>query len=270
MSDGDILAKNVRADDISSGYMTDGGLALYSRNVGRAPEMAASRDAIQRGVNDMQGGVDSWDDSSSVSSGLSDTLDNISTDDVNTPCYPNAPAAPRKSKHTQPKSDTHRRSSPDNDACGWDGAEELKKGDEGLDGAMDPTSKWKPSSTSASSSAMGQYEDPDRTGQRTGLPQSQTGSWRRGMTAQVGITPPRTKGAAATLKTPGKTDESKVPEKDRGPAKSSGIQRSPSDAGKSSGDEGKKPPSGIARPAATSASFGFKKVAGPAGALITA
>ncbi|KAJ8381418.1 hypothetical protein SKAU_G00021960 [Synaphobranchus kaupii] len=265
MSDGDILGKNLRADDVSSGYLTDGGLNLYSRNVGRAPELAASRDVIQRGVNEMQGGTDSWDDSSSVSSGLSDTLDNISTDDLNTPYYSGVSAPPRESKHTQPKSDVEQLCSPDNDVSSWDGAEDLKKVDEGLDAVMDPSSKWKPSSSST-----GQYEDPDRTGQRAGMPVSHTGSWRRGMTAQVVITPPRTKGTVGTLKNSGKADDSKVSEKDRALSKSSGIQRSPSDAGKSSGDEGKKPPSGIARPTATIASFGFKKAAGPVGALMTA
>lgn len=67
----------------------------------------------------------------------------------------------------------------------------------------------------------------------------------------------------------GKTDDAKASEKGKVPSKSSaGIQRSPSDAGRSSGDEGKKPPSGIARPPATT-SFGYKKIPGPAGTLIT-
>ncbi|KAJ8269278.1 hypothetical protein COCON_G00118850 [Conger conger] len=269
MSEGDILGKNARPDDVGSGYLTDGGLNLYSRNVGRVPEMAASRDVIQRGVNEMQGGADSWDDSSSVSSGLSDTLDNISTDDLNTPYYSGVSAPPRKSKHSQPKSDVPERHSPDHDISSWDGAEDLKKLDDGSDGVMDPGAKWRPSSSSSpSSSSAGQYEDPDRTGQRGGLPLSHTGSWRRGMTAQVGISPPRTKGAVGTLKNPGKPEDPKVQEKERASAKSSGIQRSPSDAGKSSGDEGKKPPSGIGRPTATIASFGFKKAPGPVGALI--
>ena len=70
----------------------------------------------------------------------------------------------------------------------------------------------------------------------------------------------------------GKTDDAKASEKgNKAPSKSgsAGIQRSPSDAGKSSGDEGggKKPPSGIARPPGTTGSFGYKKI--PAGALIT-
>lgn len=47
----------------------------------------------------------SWDDSSSVSSGLSDTLDNLSTDDLNTASsvssYSNITASSRKNTHAQ-------------------------------------------------------------------------------------------------------------------------------------------------------------------------
>ncbi|XP_058628551.1 neuron navigator 3 isoform X3 [Onychostoma macrolepis] len=257
-SDGDILAKNVHADDIS-GYHTDGGLYsrnvdLYSRNVGHPPEMPPAREVVQKGVKEMQG-EDSWDDSSSVSSGLSDTLDNIGTDDLNPPTY--SGISSRKSKAAQSNKDTHRHT--EQDASSWAGAEDLKKVDEEMEPGMD---KWKTSSPSSSC----QGED---VGQKTGLSISQTGSWRRGMSAQVGITPPRTKGTSTSLKTPGKTDDAKASEKGKAPSKSPSIQRSPSDAGKSSGDEGKKPPSGIGRPPTTS-SFGFKKIPGPAGALITA
>ncbi|XP_042578123.1 neuron navigator 3 isoform X1 [Cyprinus carpio] len=257
-SDGDILAKNVHADDIS-GYHTDGGLYsrnvdLYSRNVGRPPEMPPAQDVVQKGVKEMQG-EDSWDDSSSVSSGLSDTLDNIGTDDLNPPTY--SGISSRKSKAAQSNKDTHRHT--EQDASSWAGAEDLKKVDEEMEPGMD---KWKTSSPSSSC----QGED---VGQKTGLSMSQTGSWRRGMSAQVGITPPRTKGTSTSLKTPGKTDDAKASEKGKAPSKSPSIQRSPSDAGKSSGDEGKKPPSGIGRPPTTS-SFGFKKIPGPTGALITA
>uniref|UniRef100_A0A8C7ITX6 Neuron navigator 3 n=1 Tax=Oncorhynchus kisutch TaxID=8019 RepID=A0A8C7ITX6_ONCKI len=256
MSDGDILGKNVRTDDITSGYLTDGGLHLYSRNVGRAPDLNTALEVTQRMVKEVHGDADSWDDSSSVSSGLSDTVDNISTDDLNTPTYPAITSSPRKNKAAQVQYTMD---------SSWAGAEDLKKVDEELDVSMEPGSKWKPSS-SASSPAGQCGEDP---GQKTGLPMSQTGSWRRGMTAQVGITPPRTKGTSATLKTPGKTDDAKASEKCKAPSKTAGIQRSPSDAGKSSGDEGKKPPSGIARPP-TTGSFGYKKMAStPSGALIT-
>uniref|UniRef100_A0A8C1QUP9 Neuron navigator 3 n=1 Tax=Cyprinus carpio TaxID=7962 RepID=A0A8C1QUP9_CYPCA len=225
-SDGDILAKNVHADDISYIFFTLFSFCLYS-----------------------------WDDSSSVSSGLSDTLDNIGTDDLNPPTY--SGISSRKSKAAQSNKDTHRHT--EQDASSWAGAEDLKKVDEEMEPGMD---KWKTSSPSSSC----QGED---VGQKTGLSMSQTGSWRRGMSAQVGITPPRTKGTSTSLKTPGKTDDAKASEKGKAPSKSPSIQRSPSDAGKSSGDEGKKPPSGIGRPPTTS-SFGFKKIPGPTGALITA
>uniref|UniRef100_A0A668ACQ6 Neuron navigator 3 n=1 Tax=Myripristis murdjan TaxID=586833 RepID=A0A668ACQ6_9TELE len=264
MSDGDVLGRNARTDELTSGYLTDGGLHLYARNAGRTSDLASSRDISQRGGKDMQGDIDSWDDSSSVSSGLSDTLDNISTDDLNAPAYSSAGSSSRKNKGTQVKSRTRSQG-----RCQefWD----LKKVEEELEASMDPSgasSRWKPSSSSSSSQPQGQYED---AGQKAAaLAQiSQTGSWRRGMTAQVGITPPRTKSTSASLKTPGKTDDAKASEKGKAPSKSSAsIQRSPSDAGKSSGDEGKKPPSGIARPP-TTGSFGYKKLPGPTGTLIT-
>ncbi|XP_051912035.1 neuron navigator 3 isoform X9 [Hippocampus zosterae] len=252
-----------------SRYLTDGGLHLYARNAGRTADAASSREISHRGSKEIQGDVDSWDDSSSVSSGLSDTLDNISTDDLNTPAY-SAVGSSRKSKGAQRASKS--KHADQEVSSSWVGAEDLKKVDEELNASMDPgasSSRWKPSSSSSSSSqTQGQYDD---AGQKvTALAQiSQTGSLRRGMTAQVGITPPRTKSTSGSHKSAGKTDDAKASEKGKVPSKgSSGIQRSPSDAGKSSGDEGKKPPSGIGRPP-TTGSFGFKKIPGPSGTLIT-
>nr|XP_043876765.1 neuron navigator 3 isoform X3 [Solea senegalensis] len=270
MSDGDVLGKSNRMDEITNGYITDGGLHLYARNTGRPSDMTSSRDVSQRGSKEMQGDIDSWDDSSSVSSGLSDTLDNISTDDLNTPAY-SAVTSSRKSKGAQSQRGSRSKHAEQEVSSSWAGAEDLKKVEEELDASMDPSSgssRWKTSSSSPSSQTQGQYEE---AGQKAAAlaQMSQTGSWRRGMTAQVGITPPRTKATSAAHKTPGKTDDAKASEKGKAPSKSSAaIQRSPSDAGKSSGDEGKKPPSGIARPPATG-SFGYKKIPGPSGTLIT-
>ncbi|XP_027899266.1 neuron navigator 3 isoform X11 [Xiphophorus couchianus] len=253
-----------------SRYLTDSGLHLYGRTAGRSSDVTSPREIAQRGSKEIQGDIDSWDDSSSVSSGLSDTLDNFSTDDLNAPAY-SATSSSRKTKGAQSQKGSRSKHAEPEVSSSWVGAEDLKKVEEELDASMDPNgspSRWKPSPSACSPQTQGQYED---TGQKAaGLPQmSQTGSWRRGMTTQVGITPPRTKGASASLKTPGKTDDAKASEKGKVPSKSSaGIQRSPSDAGRSSGDEGKKPPSGIARPPATS-SFGYKKIPGPAGTLIT-
>ncbi|XP_037552169.1 neuron navigator 3 [Nematolebias whitei] len=254
----------------SSRYLTDVSLHLYARNPGRGADGASSREATQRRSKDFQGDVDSWDDSSSVSSGFSDTLDNISTDDLNTPAYSTASSS-RKAKGAQSQKGSRSKHAEQEVSSSWVGAEDLKKVEEELDASMDPNSspsRWKSSSSSSSSQAQAQYED---TGQKAAAlaQMSQTGSWRRGMTAQVGITPPRTKGTTTALKTPGKTDDAKASEKGKVPSKgSAGIQRSPSDAGRSSGDEGKKPPSGMVRPP-TTGSFGYKKIPGPSGALIT-
>ncbi|XP_051702430.2 neuron navigator 3 isoform X5 [Oryctolagus cuniculus] len=252
MSDGDILGKSLRTDDINSGYMTDGGLNLYTRSLNRLPDTAASRDIIQRGVHDVAVDADSWDDSSSVSSGLSDTLDNISTDDLNTASsvssYSNVTVPSRK--NTQLKTDAEKRSTTDET---WDSTEELKKTEEDLDSHGDGGGRWKSGSSAPP-------EDSEKAGQKAALSVSQTGSWRRGMSAQGGASS-RQKAGTGALKTPGKTDDAKASEKGKTPLKGSSLQRSPSDAGKSSGDEGKKPPSGIGRSSATS-SFGFKKPSG--------
>ncbi|EPY85164.1 neuron navigator 3 isoform 1 [Camelus ferus] len=167
----------------------------------------------------------SWDDSSSVSSGLSDTLDNISTDDLNTTSsvssYSNITVPSRK--NTQLKTDSEKRSAAEEP---WDSTEELKKTEEDFGSQGDGGGKWKGVST-------GLPEDPEKAGQKASLSVSQTG----------------------------KTDDAKASEKGKTPLKGSSLQRSPSDAGKSSGDEGKKPPSGIGRSTATG-SFGFKKPSG--------
>ncbi|XP_041444523.1 neuron navigator 3 isoform X2 [Xenopus laevis] len=246
MSDGDILGKSLRSDDINSGYLTDGGLNLYTRSLNRIPDLAASRDVIHRGVPDVTVDADSWDDSSSASSGLSDTLDNLSTDDLNTSSigsYTNVTPT-RKGNQTQFKTEAEKRLLTDSEPwCNDD----LKKQDEDFDITLDTSGKGK----------SGFSEESDKAGQKS-LSISQSGSWRRGMTAQIGSTSQRQKSGSSSLKTPGKTDDVKASEKVKSPLKGNTLQRSPSDAGKSSGDEGKKPPSGIARPTATG-SFGFKK-----------
>lgn len=98
-----------------------------------------------------------------------------------------------RSKHAEPEV-----------SSSWAGAQDLKKVEEELDASMDPSSgsaRWK-SSSASSSQAQCQY---DEAGQKAAAlaQMSQTGSWRRGMTAQVGITPPRSKGSSAALKTTG-------------------------------------------------------------------
>uniref|UniRef100_A0A8C5JJ55 Neuron navigator 2 n=1 Tax=Junco hyemalis TaxID=40217 RepID=A0A8C5JJ55_JUNHY len=266
MSDGDVLGKNIRADDITSGYLTDGGLGLYTRRLTRLPDgMATVRETLQRGTALRLGDADSWDDSSSVSSGISDTIDNLSTDDINTSSsissYANTPASSRKNLDAQTDAEKH--SQVERNSL-WSG-DEVKKSDGGSDSGikMEPGCKWRRNPSDVSD------ESDKSTSGRKNAVIAQTGSWRRGMSAQVGITAPRPKPAATSgaLKTPGtgKTDDAKVSEKGRLSPKAGHVKRSPSDAGRSSGDESKKLPTSNSRTAAANANaFGFKKQSGSA------
>ncbi|KAF4802047.1 hypothetical protein TURU_029497 [Turdus rufiventris] len=266
MSDGDVLGKNIRADDITSGYLTDGGLGLYTRRLNRLPDsMATVRETLQRGTALGLGDADSWDDSSSVSSGISDTIDNLSTDDINTSSsissYANTPASSRKNLDAQTDAEKH--SQVERNSL-WSG-DEVKKSDGGSDSGikMEPGSKWRRNPSDVSD------ESDKSTSGRKSTVISQTGSWRRGMSAQVGITTPRPKPSTTpgTLKTPGtgKTDDAKVSEKGRLSPKAGHVKRSPSDAGRSSGDESKKLPTSNSRTTAANANtFGFKKQSGSA------
>ncbi|XP_067301313.1 neuron navigator 2 isoform X3 [Pseudorasbora parva] len=258
MSDGDVLAKNARTDELTSGYMTDGGLSLYSRRLNRLPDgMAMVRESLQRNASTGQGDADSWDDSSSVSSGISDAID---TDDINTSSsissYANTPAASRKALNGQPQTDAEKHSVSEHNTA-WP-SDEVKKSDGGLDCGikMDAGLKWR-----RNPSDVSEESDKSSSG-RKATPISQTGSWRRGMSAQVGVTTPRTKSSSATTGTgviktqgTGKTDDAKVSEKGRMSPSSNIVQHSSSDAGRSSGDEAKKTPAGRV-PTST---FGFKK-----------
>uniref|UniRef100_A0A803VC74 Neuron navigator 2 n=1 Tax=Ficedula albicollis TaxID=59894 RepID=A0A803VC74_FICAL len=266
MSDGDVLSKNIRADDITSGYLTDGGLGLYTRRLNRLPDsMATVRETLQRSTALGLGDADSWDDSSSVSSGISDTIDNLSTDDINTSSsissYANTPASSRKNLDAQTDAEKH--SQVERNSL-WS-SDEVKKSDGGSDSGikMEPGSKWRRNPSDVSD------ESDKSTSGRKNTVISQTGSWRRGMSAQVGITTPRPKPSTTpgTLKTPGtgKTDDAKVSEKGRLSPKAGHVKRSPSDAGRSSGDESKKLPTSNSRTTAANANtFGFKKQSGSA------
>uniref|UniRef100_A0A672PGF1 Neuron navigator 2 n=1 Tax=Sinocyclocheilus grahami TaxID=75366 RepID=A0A672PGF1_SINGR len=222
MSDGDVLGKSMKMDTVTSGEMT---VPLTFRF------------------------VLSWDDSSSVSSGISDTLD---TDDLNTSLslssYVNTPSLQTDAeKHSAVK---HNPNWSNND---------LKRSEGSSDGAnkMETTTKW-----NHRSSDFSDESERSLMGRKTPTI-SQTGSWRRGMTAQVGVTCPRTKSTIPTnfssLKTHGnsKTDDAKVSEKGR----SNGTHST-------TVDDTKKPPLSSTSRTPTS-TFGFKKAPG-AMATITA
>ncbi|KAK9952211.1 hypothetical protein ABG768_018064 [Culter alburnus] len=257
MSDGDILGKSMRVDGVPSGYMTDGGLNLYSRRVNRVSEgMNTVRGTVQHFNPKSQDDTDSWDDSSSVSSGISDTLD---TDDLNTSSslssYVNTPSVPHRDVDEQLQTDAEKHSAVKQNP-NWSN-NDLKCSEGSSDGGikMETTTKW-----NHRSSDFSDESERNLIGRKTPTI-SQTGSWRRGMTAQVGVTSPRTKTTTPTscssLKTHGKTDDAKVSEKGRSNGThSTGV------------DDTKKPPLNSTTRTPTS-TFGFKKAPG-AMATITA
>ncbi|KAI5616165.1 neuron navigator 2 isoform X6 [Silurus asotus] len=206
VSDGDILGKSVRMDSATSGYVTDGGQSVYTHRIHKHSSTLLHCES--------RTDIDSWDDSSSVSSGISDALD---TDELNTSSslssFVNTPSAPRRDIEEQLQTDAEKRSA---FGCGstWNEALRRPDGCSDPDVAMETNSKWcNPSD----------FSDELENGLTRRKPHtiSQTGSWRRGMSTQMGITNQRTKTPNPTNCSPlkihsnGKTDDAKVSEKSR-------------------------------------------------------
>ncbi|XP_052238109.1 neuron navigator 3-like isoform X5 [Dreissena polymorpha] len=104
MSDGDILKGN-KMDDMSSGYMSEGGASLYARRLQQRfrEGMQAVKECMQKNEN-MGDEGDSFDDSSSISSGdISDTINEISTDEGNLTGGSNPEGNPYSSLKRGPK-----------------------------------------------------------------------------------------------------------------------------------------------------------------------
>ncbi|XP_041693824.2 neuron navigator 2 isoform X3 [Coregonus clupeaformis] len=273
MSDGDVIGKNIHMDKVTSGYMTDGGLGMYTLRLNCLPDgMAVVRETLHHNTSKGQGdATDSWDDSSSVSSGISDTND---TDDINTSSSVNTPSISCKDLEGQLQTDAEKHSTAERNSV-WSGSDKVKRSDGGSDNGvkMESGSKY-----CRHPSDMSDESDRSSSGHKTPS-MAHTGSWRRGMSAQVGVTSPRTKApitpGCATLKThvTGKTDDAKVSEKGQhhlSPRAKCSMQRSPSDTGRSSGDEAKKPPSSSSSRTPTTNTFGFKKHAGGGMTMVTA
>ncbi|XP_062586338.1 neuron navigator 3-like isoform X4 [Saccostrea cucullata] len=84
MSDGDILKNQGKMEDMTSGYLSEGGASLYARRLQQRfrEGMQAVKECMQKSSGLLDD--DSFDDSSSISSGdISDTINEISTDDGN-------------------------------------------------------------------------------------------------------------------------------------------------------------------------------------------
>ncbi|TRY75972.1 hypothetical protein DNTS_010880, partial [Danionella cerebrum] len=184
----------------------------------------------------------SWDDSSSVSSGISDTKD---TDEVIRSSTLGS-SIPHRDVEEQHHTDAEKH-------CAV--KQNSKKEPKLLEGGvkMETMTKW-----SHRSSDFPDESQRSLMGRKTAAI-SHTGSWRKGMTAQMVITSPRTKTATATnfssLKTHGKTDDAKVSEKGRTESNNSADI-----------DDTKKTPLNSSTRTPTS-TFGFKKTPGMVGSV---
>ncbi|XP_065505556.1 neuron navigator 1 isoform X2 [Caloenas nicobarica] len=201
-----------------------------------------------------------WDESSSISSGLSDASDNLSSEEFNASSslnsLPSTPTASRRNSAIALRTDSEKRSLVES-GLSWYGEGEdkvPKKLDyESSSLKMEHGSKWRrePSEGGEEGSKGGELKKPVSLGT--------PGSLKKGKTPPVAVTSPITHTAQSTLKVAAKP-ETKGTDKSKLSVKSTGLQRSSSDAGRDRMADAKKPPSGLARPSASS-SFGYKKPA---------
>nr|XP_055175050.1 neuron navigator 1 isoform X5 [Nyctereutes procyonoides] len=226
--------------DLKSGYMSDSDL------MGKT---MTEDDDITTG----------WDESSSISSGLSDASDNLSSEEFNASSslnsLPTTPTASRRNSTIVLRTDSEKRSLAESGLSWFSESEEKAPKKLEYDSGslkMEPgTSKWRrerPESCD-DSSKVGELKKPVSLGH--------PGSLKKGKTPPVAVTSPITHTAQSALKVAGKP-EGKATDKGKLAVKTTGLQRSSSDAGRDRLSDAKKPPSGIARPS-TSGSFGYKK-----------
>ncbi|NXJ08073.1 NAV1 protein, partial [Odontophorus gujanensis] len=202
-----------------------------------------------------------WDESSSISSGLSDASDNLSSEEFNASSslnsLPSTPTASRRNSAIALRTDSEKRSLAES-GLSWYG-EADDKAPKKLDYESSSlkmehgSSKWRrePAESCEEGSKGGELKKPVSLGT--------PGSLKKGKTPPVAVTSPITHTAQSTLKVAGKP-ETKATDKSKLSVKNTGLQRSSSDAGRDRVGDAKKPPSGLTRPS-TSSSFGYKKPA---------
>ncbi|NXK11549.1 NAV1 protein, partial [Herpetotheres cachinnans] len=202
-----------------------------------------------------------WDESSSISSGLSDASDNLSSEEFNASSslnsLPSTPTASRRNSAIALRTDSEKRSLAESGLSwyceGEDKAPKKLDYDSSSLKMEHGSSKWRrePSEGGEEGSKGSELKKPVSLGT--------PGSLKKGKTPPVAVTSPITHTAQSTLKVAGKP-ETKATDKSKLSVKSTGLQRSSSDAGRDRIADAKKPPSGLTRPSASS-SFGYKKPA---------
>ncbi|XP_043932451.1 neuron navigator 1 isoform X2 [Protopterus annectens] len=223
--------------DLKSGYLSDS-------------------DVMGKTLNDDDDITTGWDESSSISSGLSDASDNLSSEEFNASSslnsLPTTPVASRRNSTIVPRTDAEKRSLVES-GLSWYGESEGKvhKKIDYDSGSLkvDQSPKWRREhSESLDDTLKGELKKPQSLGQ--------PGALKKGKTPPVAVTSPISHTAPAPLKVAAK-GEIKL-EKSKLNVKGVQLQRSSSDASKDKIADAKKPPSGIARPN-NAGSFGYKK-----------
>ncbi|XP_076598272.1 neuron navigator 1 isoform X3 [Chaetodon auriga] len=209
-----------------------------------------------------------WDESSSISSGLSDGSDNLSSEEFNTSptlnSLPTTPIGSRRNSAIVMRTDAEKRSLVES-GLSWDTDDTKPSRKSQGSGVYDTGSlksesanKWKKTRTQGEGQegGKGELKKPQTLGQGNML--------KKGRNPPVGVTSPITHTSQSGLKVAGTVkSDGKPVDKSRLAVKTSGLQRSSSDAGKdhrngTGAGEQRKPPSGLVRPS-TGGNFGFKK-----------
>uniref|UniRef100_A0A3Q3JWA1 Neuron navigator 1-like ubiquitin-like domain-containing protein n=1 Tax=Monopterus albus TaxID=43700 RepID=A0A3Q3JWA1_MONAL len=224
---------------------------------GKSPE---EDDEDDGDIDDLGNG---WDESSSISSGLSDGSDNLSSEEFNTSptlnSLPTTPIGSRRNSSIVMRTDAEKRSLVES-GLSWDSHDtkpsRKSQGSSVYDSGSlksESANKWKKMQPQGNGldGGRGELKKPQTLGQGNVL--------KKGRNPPVGVTSPITHTSQGGLK----VADGKPMDKSRLAVKNSSLQCSSSDAGKdhrngTSGGEQRKPPSGLVRPS-TGGNFGFKK-----------
>ncbi|XP_024126965.1 neuron navigator 1 isoform X5 [Oryzias melastigma] len=242
------LIENLDVDDLKSGYMSDTDL--------QAKTLPDDDDDVN-----LDNG---WDESSSISSGLSDGdgdgSENLSSEEFNAGLslnsLPSTPLGTRRSSSVMLRTDAEKRSLVES-GLSWyseDGKTSHKFNSCSFDSGSLKTeapSKWrkKPPSLGEDFGVKGELKKPQSLGQ--------PGSLNRGRNPPVGVTSPITHTSQSMLKVAAPKSEKPL-DKSKISVRTAGLQRSRSDAGRDHHGEHRKPPSGLLKPSAVG-SFGYRK-----------
>ncbi|XP_065135563.2 neuron navigator 1 isoform X1 [Paramisgurnus dabryanus] len=199
-----------------------------------------------------------WDESSSISSGLSDGSDNLSSEDLNASSslnsLPTTPLGSRRNSSVMLRTDAEKRSLVESGLAWYsEDCKSLQKSDGLYDtGSLksEPSSKWRKTRTPDASTHEKTVKCEVKKPQSIGQP----GSFRKTRNPPVGVTSPITHTSQSMLKVAVPKGDPKAVDKVKMTVKATGLQRSRSDAGRDNAEH-RKPPSGLVKPS----SYGYKK-----------